>query len=650
MKTVRSLAGVRRFFIYDPEKNVQICQVDNCQKRISGDHAANMMRHIETLHKDFCLAMNITRVSRKGPNASSAVSVQKIQNLKKINIKHSEELIWEGCVELVTQSGFPCSFISTPGFQKIISPITHEIEIVKEFNTTNLKSKITDSALNIRNKIRNDCQSIMLCLKVDSASYQDRAVFGVNLQYINDDSQLITNTLGIIDLKAEYTPEYLSSLIIGTLIDYNIALGQIYAITIDNDDNLIKTQKVVNRLEDTAVNVNESTSGWYMDCDDTKSTGDMVTFEDLGSESEYECMNVHNIFENMIEAGNVVLKSALQSSNVVISSIQCASNTIDVIIQEVLSQPEIQSKIDEFRKLVMILQDPQYIAKLQIENLSKPVLNNPARCLSTIDMIERLLDLRHFFMEQKSLFMELSDIDVDWSFMQEFHLTFQPIKTILLKLQCNQTFYSNFYKYWLELKFESKKISNNLSERLCTILESKEKTLLANPMLVSAIYLDPRFKFLLTPPQNEQARRHLKVLYDHTQNVTHAFNLDNVKAEQEEIISSPAHTSDLSDYLKFLESQQQQNPSISNQLKAYAEIENFKQNRLEPHTNVMEYWSMKKVEYPNLFALAKIVNSVPASQVSVERSFSALKYILNEKQNNLDEEFLQDILLVRLNT
>ena len=53
--------------------------------------------------------------------------------------------------------------------------------------------------------------------------------------------------------------------------------------------------------------------------------------------------------------------------------------------------------------------------------------------------------------------------------------------------------------------------------------------------------------------------------------------------------------------------------------------------KLEPRLNLksclLTYWEKKKFECPELYKLAMIVQSVPMTQVSVERLFNSIKYI-----------------------
>lgn len=63
-------------------------------------------------------------------------------------------------------------------------------------------------------------------------------------------------------------------------------------------------------------------------------------------------------------------------------------------------------------------------------------------------------------------------------------------------------------------------------------------------------------------------------------------------------------------------------------------------------TNVLLFYKDKDTE---MYVLSKIIFGAPASQVSVERLFSHLKFILNAFRNSLGSDILNDVLLVRLN-
>uniref|UniRef100_A0A147BD68 Putative hat transposable element n=1 Tax=Ixodes ricinus TaxID=34613 RepID=A0A147BD68_IXORI len=56
----------------------------------------------------------------------------------------------------------------------------------------------------------------------------------------------------------------------------------------------------------------------------------------------------------------------------------------------------------------------------------------------------------------------------------------------------------------------------------------------------------------------------------------------------------------------------------------------------------------RKTRRPELFSLAPVALAVPATQVSVERSISGLKYILSCQRKRLSPDVLDDVLFLRL--
>jgi len=68
------------------------------------------------------------------------------------------------------------------------------------------------------------------------------------------------------------------------------------------------------------------------------------------------------------------------------------------------------------------------------------------------------------------------------------------------------------------------------------------------------------------------------------------------------------------------------------------------------HTaDVLQFWESKKMVWPELYELAQIVLAIPATQVSVERLFSALRFILRPQRFNLSSSNVDDITFLNAN-
>lgn len=78
-------------------------------------------------------------------------------------------------------------------------------------------------------------------------------------------------------------------------------------------------------------------------------------------------------------------------------------------------------------------------------------------------------------------------------------------------------------------------------------------------------------------------------------------------------------------------------------------IRNYK-DKQPLDTNVIEYWYKKRFSDPKLSELALILHAIPATQVSVERCFSTLRFILSDYRTNIKSDTLADLMLLKLNT
>lgn len=65
---------------------------------------------------------------------------------------------------------------------------------------------------------------------------------------------------------------------------------------------------------------------------------------------------------------------------------------------------------------------------------------------------------------------------------------------------------------------------------------------------------------------------------------------------------------------------------------------------------ILEWWHGCKNSKPELFKLVSTILSIPCTQVSVERVFSALPIVLTKFRAQLKDETLNNILFIRLNS
>lgn len=409
-----------------------------------------------------------------------------------------------------------------------------------------------------------------------------------------------------------------------------ISLKQIYTITSDNARNMIKaTELIRNELQS------------------------QIDHETESEEEENDQFN----YQSVDNAASLLITD----SKTCVNCIRCAAHTLQLVVTDAIKESNLANNINECRKIAIALRKQTISAKLKSENLRLSKLNVPTRWNSTYDMIDRLIELKEFCMDNRVENVEFDVPEQTWQFMSEFKEVFEPIKIATLQMQSKDMPLGDFYKIWLKLKIEIKKKSSPIKDALLTIIEKREKCLLENTIVLAALYLDPRFHFLLTVDQKEKAQNHLKSLYANlvemenqpqSQNDVPFVNQQPSSGMENLVQNCDNEEDEVDDLVAYLnEKENEQRGTNSNYYQNFdLEITNFLPERLCDHTiNIINYWDIKSQQYPVLSKLAKIVHSVPATQVTVERSFSTLRWILSDLRNRLTTKNLENILMVNLN-
>ncbi|CAH2088909.1 unnamed protein product [Euphydryas editha] len=185
--------------------------------------------------------------------------------------------------------------------------------------------------------------------------------------------------------------------------------------------------------------------------------------------------------------------------------------------------------------------------------------------------------------------------------------------------------------------------------------ERKGTALMNNDCFISAIYLDPRVNSILTDEQLEKARDHLVQTYQRAVQLLSTNNVNSTALEEsevpdEELSSSRSTITELDAFLRAQFRRRQQNMLNFNSEHNFKRIliEFLNQPLLAASTNILNYWHSMKIREPQLYLLSNIILATPPTQVSVERLFSSLKFVMNNLRMSLKDEII-DVLVIRNN-
>ncbi|KAM7280968.1 zinc finger BED domain-containing protein 4-like [Ixodes scapularis] len=519
--------------------------------------------------------------------------------------------------------------MSDSGFRKIIDPLLQGLGNEIYVNPQNIRDKVIEEAAKIRDAIKCEVKGRLVSLKVDSATRLDRSIIGINAQFLVAGTQAV-RTLSMREVKERHTAEHLKSVILEVLKSYEIMPDQIYSVTTDNAANLVKSVSLIVEHEKTNFHGVHAINGAESDDD-----------EQFWNESESDI-----IFEELLGAG-----SGIAVTGVALRGVRCAAHTLQLAVEDALKSADVKVLLDKCRAICKKLRVPTTMMLVKKLNLKKPILDCPTRWNSTCDMLERLIELKHFCIDMGKSSTDFVVSDETWAAIEGIIASLRPAKVATKALQKEQLSLGDFFGIWLQCSLETAKIDSVLAQRLTSSLKQRQKSLLQNDVFQACVFLDPRFNVLLED-EKKSARDHLMKTWVALKKVQKPFLVAPASASSGEESTAGDSDDDLDALLRLKEaaSRTQQASLKAADTSIRPLLDSFlREPRLKRPEDIFKYWENQKGLKPELYEVASVVLAVPATQVTVERAFSSLKFVLSPQRANLSEETLNSIMLVRNN-
>lgn len=252
--------------------------------------------------------------------------------------------------------------------------------------------------------------------------------------------------------------------------------------------------------------------------------------------------------------------------------------------------------------------------------------------------------------------------EIEWLLVETLRKVLEIPYIATKKMQAEFFTLSDFYGVWLEVSARLSPMSHPLARKMLVEMERRKADLMENPLMTSAIYLDPRFQLCLDEKQKEEAIRFLVALWQRIQKLTEQ-NEQETESENNEAVgqsdlivpvhSNTEHETEKISYLEQLMRNIEIQKNATSKSVGKVVLDTIQQfngvDRLPPEVSVIEFWNKNKNIEDVLYELASVIYSVSATQVPVERSFSGLKFILSDLRTNISQKCLEDILMIYLN-
>lgn len=246
----------------------------------------------------------------------------------------------------------------------------------------------------------------------------------------------------------------------------------------------------------------------------------------------------------------------------------------------------------------------------------------------------------------------------NWNVFTEILNIFKVPFEVTNALQNPSMTLSDFYANWLKTIFklerlvERQHLQTDFAPLLLEKLLIRKIDLLHNAPMLMAIYLDPRMRFNLTPNEMFIAKMNLEKIHK---------RIEDDKRSKLQAIESSVHNISIAEnddddsFQKFLADMATEQNCTTNVEQADEQIDfNDLLNEYEKscpfhNVSVLKFWESKRNDFPVLYELATIINSIPPTQTTVERHFSFLNFFFSVRRYNLDPKMLQDILMIKTN-
>lgn len=224
------------------------------------------------------------------------------------------------------------------------------------------------------------------------------------------------------------------------------------------------------------------------------------------------------------------------------------------------------------------------------------------------------------------------------------------------KLQAVKVSLSDFFGSWAAIKMKMSQMGDDmLANELLVQMKSRENVLFNNHVLNAAVFLDPRYQQYMPTRKREDAIKYLtelqnklnRIVRNSTSEIDGTRDAPELNENNTELAAFLANNYGDDSSFDDINTTESENIAASNDIKDI--LNNFIGEKDSLDTCVFRYWENNIESKPDLYKLASIIHSVPPTQTSVERAFSAMALILTPLRTRMSNDNLENVLLLRLN-
>lgn len=357
----KSKHPVRQYFTFDENEKKNLCKIEGCADKystIKGDHAGNLMKHLERHHPT---------EANKVKEFLKSVSCQ--QSSEMVPVYFSRQNIIDALVEVITVNARPYKTLTDSGMRLILDPIENafkERNLPLALNIPNIKEAGDAKFEEMKNEVRQLFHMRPFSIQIDLCKCNDRNILAIVAQFIKN-GKLVLRTLGMKRLYCRATGINIVNKILKTFDEFALDLQKLVAVTSDNGSNVVLCAKILkayqkNSLDDLMENEIDSS--------------EMDTFLQIVQRCTQQ---IENNCQELME------------------HIKCSSHLVDLAFNDTIKECDNERTIlNDCRELVKYLRTPNVVNQMIQSHEKKAIIDVPTRWLSEFKMLVRLLELKQF--------------------------------------------------------------------------------------------------------------------------------------------------------------------------------------------------------------------------------------------------------------
>ncbi|XP_053872831.1 uncharacterized protein LOC128830926 [Malaclemys terrapin pileata] len=614
----------------------------------------------------------------------------------KVTVTMDANTFREGLMEMVCLSSTPLTTFGpkNKGFQKIAGEMGRQLGVSMGYDA--VRHLVVSTAESGRKELKKALEQKLCYLKMDVATRGNRNFLAINAQYYEEGKdKAVVKTLDIIDTEGRHNSLYVKNQVKAILEKFGISEMQVLSICVDNAANM--TCAIKNFSED-----NETIS--------TSENRDVDRTEAMLPEEGTKGMN--EIKLNMDAAAqwvndpSLILPTWLHEDDSKVQLMRCGIHTLQLAIWDGLNEEHAKKFLAKIRQVVVKLRTPSIRSVLFDLHGVTQSLDTVTRWGSTFAMVDRLLVFQSYCEQVAAAgTRELKLTKAEWDEVKNLRdLLAKPNQTTV-NLQADNVTPGVLMKEWRKLSKFLQENGGQIAEGILSSMQKHEEKLFDNIHFLAGVYVDPRYRILLTSREIPKAKEGLLDIARRLEKQNLLLHLNSAKEVEENetqqkesstiefAVSESSHPSEIAgcsqtsvstlnlferpslrrlqpsrgngdnssinsseddDFEKELDKQERRRrvSAIHNCNEALFE-RNFRED-----CEAMESIGRLKVKcvfeaihsYPRrIQAACRIASSMTTTQASVERLVSALKFILNDLRQAMKDDLIAAIIFYRMN-